>query len=158
MKLISVSLLALFALAGCQSYDIMQRNVFSDDDGNIVNVDYGRAEKEHKNTFISPMTGKEMEYHSKLLVVVELPDGEKIKAWQCMNFQRTGTMYKSDNGLWLVHVNGFTTLIYRQTEEDETRYREIYRGVLCSTPKNEDDKKKSDKWRKLKKDANGKWH
>ena len=125
---------ALFALAGCQSYEIVQRNVFSDEDGNLVAVDYGRSEKDHVNTFIAPTTGKEMEFKSKLVVRVELPDGETFTAWQCMNFLRSGTMYKTDNGRWMLLANGFSCVVYRQTEEDPDNYREVYRGVLCETP------------------------
>ena len=72
--------------SGCQSYRLVQRNVFADDDGHVIVVDYGRSEKEHVNTFVSPVTGKEMEFRSKLVVEVQLPDGDTFKAWQCMNF------------------------------------------------------------------------
>ena len=43
---------ALLLQSGCQSYEIVQRNIFADDDGNVVIVDYGRSESEHCNTFI----------------------------------------------------------------------------------------------------------
>jgi len=59
---------SLTALLGCQSYTIVQRNVFADDDGNVVSVEYGRSESDHVNTFIAPATGKEMEFKSKLMV------------------------------------------------------------------------------------------
>lgn len=133
LKIFAASLLAA-AVCGCHSYDIVQTNVFSDEDGNLVTVDYGRAEREHVNTFISPMTGKEMEFKSKLVVRVTLPDGEKYTAWQCMNFLRGGTMYKSDNEKWMFHASGLSCAVFRQTEEDLTKYREIYRGILCNSP------------------------
>ena len=128
-------LFGCLALAGCQSYAIVQRNVFSDDGGNIVSVEYGRSERDHVNTFKSPVNGKEMEFKSKLVVLAELPDGESFKAWQCMNFLPSGTMYRSDNSRWMLHANGFGCTIYRQTEEDETKYLEVYRGVLCDIDK-----------------------
>ena len=128
------ALLLSAAVYGCHSYDIVQTNVFSDEDGNLVSVDYGRAEKEHVNTFVSPMTGKEMEFKSKLVVRVTLPDGEKYTAWQCMNFLRGGTMYKSDNEQWMFHASSLSCAVLRQTEEDATRYQEVYRGILCSSP------------------------
>ena len=59
---------ALLLFAGCNSYRVVQTNIFSDEDGRIVSVDYARAEKDHVNTFVSPVTGKEMEFRSKLLV------------------------------------------------------------------------------------------
>ena len=137
---------ALVALAtGCQSYDIVQRNVFADDDGNLVVVDYGRSGSEHHNTFVSPVTGKEMDFHSKLVVKVQLPDGDTFKAWQCMNFLPRGTMYMTDSEEWKVLANGFSCIIYRQTEEKPPRYLEVYRGVICETPDRE--VKKNDKWR-----------
>lgn len=140
-------LAALLPLVGCHSYTVVQRNVFSDEDGYVVTVDYGRSESEHVNTFVSPMTGKKMDFHSRLLVLVELPDGTSIKAWQCMNFQRTGTMYRTDDDEWMVWANGFSCVVYEQDEADETRYREVYRGVLCESPKI--DVEKNDKWKVL---------
>ena len=147
LRLKSFFVLALL-LSGCQNYDIVQRNVFADDHGNIVSVDYGRSESEHVNTFVSPVTGKEMDFRSKLVVVAELPDGDSFKAWQCMNFLPYGTMYKTDNGEWMLLANGFSCTIYHQTEEDETKYLEVYRGVLCDV----DDtvkSKKNDKWKSV---------
>lgn len=134
-------------LAGCQSYTIVQRNIFADDDGNIVAVSYGRSDSEHINTFVSPVTGKEMEFRSKLMVTTELPDGESIKAWQCMNFLPRGTMYQTDDAEWKVLANGFSVVVYHRTEEDTPRYLEVYRGVICDTQ--EVGGKKNDKWRLL---------
>jgi len=142
------SVIAALLLQGCQSYTIVQRNVFADDDGNVVSVEYGRSESDHVNTFISPVTGKEMENKSKLVVLAELPDGDSFKAWQCMNIWSRGTMYRTDNNRWMLLVNGFSCTIYRQTEEDETRYREVFRGVLCEI----DDSykgKKDEKWKTI---------
>ena len=74
-------LVGLLLLAGCQSYDIVQTNVFADDDGNVISVDYGRSETDHVNTFRAPTNGKEMEFKSKLMVKVTLPNGDRFKAW-----------------------------------------------------------------------------
>jgi|GEM_PF-1046179 len=141
-----VFLLACASLvAGCLSYTIVQRNVFADDDGNVTIVDYGRSEKNHVNTFVSPTTGKEMEFESKLMLRVTLPDGDTIKAWQCMNFLSQGTMYRTDNDEWMVLVAGFSCTVYKQTEEDDTRYLEVFRGVLCDSP--EVEVQKDDRWK-----------
>ena len=137
----------LVAMQGCQSYTIVQANVFSDDNGEVVSVEYGRSEKDHINTFISPVNGEEMEFKSKLLVKVVMSGGESFKAWQCMNFLSSGTMYKTDDGEWMFLATGFTCMIFRQQEDDETKYREVYRGVLCESPKVETEK--DDKWRTL---------
>ena len=139
---------ALLLMQGCQSYEIVQRNIFADDDGNVVIVDYGRSESEHHNTFLSPVTGKEMDFHTKLVVKVQLPDGDDFKAWQCMSFlpPGTGTMYKTDNEEWKVLANGFSFSIYHRTGEPPPRdYIEVYRGVVCDIPDRE--VKKNDKWR-----------
>ena len=140
---------ALAMLTGCQSYEVVQRNVFSDEDGNLVAVDYGRSEKDHVNTFIVPMTGKEMEFKSKLVVKAELPDGETFTAWQCMNFLKRGTMYKTDNGRWMLLANGFSCIVYRQVEDDPDNYREVYRGVLCETPDIGRAKERDDRWKNV---------
>ena len=137
----------MLLLTGCQSYDIVQRNVFADDDGNVVIIDYGRSESEHYNTFISPVTGKEMDFHSKLMLKAQLPDGDTIKAWQCMNFLPRGTMYMTDDEEWKVLANGFSCIIYHQTDERPPRYLEVYRGVICDTP--EMKVEKNDKWKDI---------
>ena len=142
----AIAAAAALVLAGCQSYEIVQRNVFSDEDGNLVAVDYGRSEKAHVNTFVAPMTGKEMEFKSKLVVRAELPDGETFTAWQCMNFMRRGTMYKTDNGRWMLLADGFSCVVFRQAEDDPDNYREVYRGVLCDTPDIGVSKEKDSRW------------
>jgi hypothetical protein len=146
LRILAAAMLVL-AMQGCQSCSIVQANVFSDDDGAVVNVEYGRSEKDHVNTFVSPVSGEEMEFKSRLLVRVTMPDGESFKAWQCMNFLSSGTMYKTDNGEWMFLATGFTCMVFRQQEDDGTKYREVYRGVLCESPKVETEK--DDKWRTL---------
>ena len=132
--ILAAALLAALFAVGCQSYDVVQRNVFSDEDGNLVAVDYGRSGKDHVNTFVAPMTGKKMEFKSKLVVRVELPDGDTFTAWQCMNFLRRGTMYRTDNEKWMLLANGFSCVVYLREDGDSGDYREVYRGVLCDTP------------------------
>ena len=137
---------ALLLQVGCQSYEIVQRNIFADDDGNVVVVDYGRSESEHHNTFVSPATGKKMDFRAKLVVEVQLPDGDGIRAWQCMNFLPRGTMYMTDDEEWKILANGFSLMIFHRTGEPAPRdYLEVFRGVICDTP--EMDVKKNDKWR-----------
>ena len=141
---------ALLSVAGCNSYRVVQTNVFSDEDGRIVSVDYARAEKDHANTFVSPVTNKEMEFKSKLLVKVVLPDGDGFTAWQCMNFSRNGTMYKTDNGKYMFLAGGFSCIVYSRVNESD--YTEIYRGVLCESP---EAAKGDDKWRMVKPQKKG---
>ena len=143
-------LVGLLLLAGCQSYDIVQTNVFADDDGNVISVDYGRSETEHVNTFRAPTNGKEMEFKSKLMVKVTLPNGDRFKAWQCMNFLSMGTMYKTDDEEWMLLANGFTSIVYHQETvelrgREETRYAEVFRGVLCDIADRE--VKKDERWK-----------
>jgi len=149
------ALACALALAGCRSYEVVQSNIFSDDDGNVVSVSYGRSERVHTNTFQNPTNGKTLEFKTKLVVEVVLPDGDSFTAWQCMNFMQTGTMYRTDNEDWMILVNGFTCRIYRNDDDGKGDYREVYRGVLCETP--ERDAKKDDRWRSMKKDSRGRW-
>ena len=136
---------ALLLLQGCQSYQIVQRNVFADDDGRVIVVDYGRSDSDHYNSFVSPVTGKEMDFHTRLVVKVQLPDGDTIKAWQCMNFLPRGTMYMTDDEEWKVLANGFSCIIYHRTDEKPPRdYLEVFRGVICDTPEME--VKKDERW------------
>ena len=137
----------LALLLGCASYTFVQANVFADDDGRLVEVEYWRADKDHVNTFLSPVNGKEMEFRSRLVVRVLLPDGNRIVAWQCMNFLRQGTMYETDNHRWKVLVNGFSTLLFQR--EPDGRYREVYRGVLCDSRTTPAGMNKDERWRTL---------
>ena len=150
---ISACAAALLA-AGCQSFDILQTNVFSDDDGFIVAVDYGRASSDHVNTFIAPTNGKEMEFRSKLVVRVHLPDGDSFKAWQCMNFMGRGTTYRTDDEEWMFLATGFGCQVYHRAA-DGKGYVEVYRGVICEAPKSE--YKADERWHNMKKDSEGKW-
>ena len=149
--------LGLMALAGCHSYDIVQSNIFSNDDGFAVRVDYGRSAKDHVNTFTSPVTGEEMTFKSRLVVEVTLPDGQSFVAWQGMNFLSSGTLYQTEDKSYLTLVHGFTCRVYAHdpSPADPGRYREIYSGVLCDSPKSS--YKPNPKWRRLTKDANGRW-
>jgi len=146
MRLFQASLLlGAAALAGCQGYRIVQRNVFSDEDGALVTVAYGVSDRDHVNSFVSPVTGEELPFKSKLAVEVDLPDGDSFTAWQCMNFQTRGTMYKTDNDRWQILVNGFSCIVYRQDADARDAYRPVYRGVLCDTPAIE--VKRDDRWK-----------
>ena len=148
LKTLCLCASVLSLLSGCQSYEIVQRNIFADDDGNVVVVDYGRSESDHCNTFVSPVTGKELEFRSKLVVKVQLPDGDDFKAWQCMTTLPRGTLYQSDNGEWKFLANGFSCMIYHRTGEPPPRdYLEVYRGVICETPDREVER--NDKWRDI---------
>ncbi len=142
-------------LAGCESYDIMQRSMFSDEDGNMVEVAFGRGEDVHVNYFTSPSNGKKLEFKSRLVVEVELPDGDSFVAWQCMNMLANGTMYRTDDEEWMLLVTGFSCKVYCRNEDVEDRYDEVYRGILCDTAKG--DYKEDERWRKLKKNAAGRW-
>ena len=152
---VPTALLAASLLSGCLFYDVVQSNLFSDEDGFVVQVDYGQSGRDHVNYFRSPANGEKCEFRSRLLVLVHLPDGDSFKAWRCMNFLPSGTMYRSDNEEWMLHANGFSITVYRRIGDEGDKYREVYRGVLCETP--DTDFKPSDKWRELKKDAQGRW-
>ena len=155
LQIFVVAAAIFLAVVGCQSYEIVQTNIFSDDDGRVVSVAYGRSESFHVNTFRNPATGKDVEFKTKLVVRVRLPDGDSFTAWQCMNFFESGTMYKTDDDEWQILVNGFTCRMFLRVNDGSGLYNEVYRGILCESPKSE--KKKDSKWRSLKKDSSGNW-
>jgi hypothetical protein len=88
-----------------------------------------------------------MEFRSKLLVNVVLPDGDGFTAWQCMNFMRNGTMYKTDNEKYMFLAGGFSCIVYAR--ESDGSYSEMYRGVLCESPDGAAERGE-DKWRMVK--------
>ena len=128
---------ALFALfAGCTSFSPQQSSMFTDSDGNIVAVEYGRSKSDHKSNFTAP-NGKVVEMKSKLGVRVTLPDGESFLAWECMNVLPSGTMYRSDNEKWMYHANGISCRVFEkaQNANGEDDYLEVFEGIICEGPK-----------------------
>lgn len=128
---------ALFALfAGCTSFSPQQSSMFTDSDGNIVAVEYGRSKSDHKSNFTAP-NGKVVEMKSKLGVRVTLPDGERFLAWECMNVLPSGTMYRSDNEKWMYHANGISCRVFEkaQNANGEDDYLEVFEGIICEGPK-----------------------
>jgi len=125
-------LAALLAIAaGCQSYTIMQQNVFVDDDGNVLTVRYGHLESERTTTVRNPLTRKDVEMSSRLAVSLTLPEpnGSELMAYQCMNFLPSGTMYGTDDGKWLFLANGITSAVYL-INEDKTDYVLVFSGIM----------------------------
>lgn len=130
MKMRILAFAALMtALAGCNSFKVMQTNSFIDEDGNLITVKYGQLAKDHKTQFVSPVNGKTLDMSSKLAVDVTLPDGGTFMGYQCMNMLRTGTMYKSSNEKWLFHANGTSCSVYLR-DESINDYRLVFNGIL----------------------------
>jgi len=138
---------SLLAFSGCNSYRIVDTHRFMNEDGAVAVVGYGRAEKDHVNTFRSPANGQELEFTSKLVVEVELPDGESFTAWQGMNFAGAGTLYRSDDDEWIVLVAGFICRVAPRDENVPQGYREVFSGVLCNTPVEKPEQ--DTRWRKV---------
>ena len=103
--------IAAFALAGCSSFTPMQTSLFTDEDGNIISVEYGRAKNDHETKFTAP-NGSVMTMKSKFALFLTHPDGDDFDAWQCINTLQTGTMYRSDNERWMYHANGISCRVF----------------------------------------------
>ena len=133
---------ALFALAlglsGCTSFVPLQSSMFTDENGNIVCVDYGRDRDEHESKFTAP-NGKEMTMKSRLKVRVTLSDGTEFLAWECMNPLPTGTMYRTNNEKWMYHANGISCRVFRETVNPQgvRDYLVVFEGIICEGPKKE---------------------
>jgi hypothetical protein len=128
--------LAVLVLAGCASFDPMQTSLFTDENGNIVSVDYGRSKKDHESKFTAP-SGKVMTMKSKLAVRVTLPDGTDFVAWECMNPLPSGTMYRTNNEKWMYHANGITCQVFSKALNPEGKddYLLVFEGMICEGPK-----------------------
>ena len=127
--------LAALVLAGCTSFEPLQTSLFTDEDGNILSVDYGRSKEDHESKFVAP-NGKVMTMKSKLVVRVTLPDGDDFVAWECMNPLLSGTMYRTDNERWMYHANGITCRVFMEAinPRGEKDYIIAYEGVICEGP------------------------
>jgi len=130
--------LAALVMVGCASFTPMQSSLFTDEDGNVISVDYGRSEKDHESKFTAP-NGKVMTMKSKLAVKVTLPDGTDFVAWECMNTLPSGTMYRTDNEKWMFHANGITCQVFAATvnPEGQNDYLLVFEGIICQGPKKE---------------------
>ena len=144
MKNLILPLFSALALSGCASYETMQTCRFVNEDGQFLQVSYEQGSEPHVTTFVSPANGKEMEYSSKLRVVVELPDGDSFKAYQVMNFISTGSLYKTDDERWIYLANGFTCKVLK-LNQNPGEYAVEFEGVICESP--EKSAKKNSKWR-----------
>jgi len=132
------ALVCALCLSACVSARIFQTNVFTNEGGEQVTVHYGRLDKDHTTTYLWPVTGKEVTLTSRLVVEVALPDGTSFTAYQCMNVLPSGTMYKTDNDKWMFHANGLSCTVYRRVEvAGRTDYLEVYRGIVCESPRKE---------------------
>ena len=118
-------------LAGCESFYLSQSDMFVDEDGAVIAVEYGKIDRDHVSTFIAP-NGKELEFKSRFSVRVVMPDGASFQAYQCFNELLSGALYRSDNGRWTYHANGSSCTVYEQIEEK--LYKPVFSGVVCRGP------------------------
>ena len=125
-------------LAGCTTFKPTQSSMFTDEEGNVIVVDYGRDRKDHESTYTAP-NGKVMTMKSKLKVRVTLPDGTDFLAWECMNEMPTGTMYRSNNRKFMFHANGISCRVFEKAvnPQGQEDYLLIFEGLICEGPKKE---------------------
>ena len=138
-RAVIMACVAALAAAGCTSFTPLQTSMFTDEEGNIVVVDYGRDLKDHESKFTAP-SGKVMTMKSKLKVRVTLPDGTDFLAWECMNPLPSGTMYRTSNEKWMYHANGISCRVFKKAVNPDTGqddYLEIFEGVICEGPKDD---------------------
>lgn len=124
-------------LAGCVSFLPQQTSLFTDEDGNLVSVEYGNSRKDHESKFTAP-NGKVLTMKSRLGVRVTLPDGDDFFAWECMNPLRSGTMYRSNNEKWMYHANGISCTVFMKSVNPQGKedYLVVFEGIICEGPKN----------------------
>lgn len=128
-RCLAVALLAAFC--GCNTVTVTQANVFQDEDGFSLRVEYGTLKRAHTTHFVSP-NGREQDFESQLTVAVELPDGKSFRGYQCLNPLPQGTMYESGNRKYLYHASGFACRVYQLGEDGE--YYTIFEGQLARIP------------------------
>lgn len=122
--------LTALALVGCATFTRTQTNLFVDEDGNVISVDYGTRSKDHVFDMVSPANGQPMTFSSELMVKVTLPNGDRITAYRCFNPIPVGTMYMTDDEEWKYLANGFNCTIYRRLP-DKSDYVAAFDGVLA---------------------------
>lgn len=120
---------AALAMSGCATFTKTQTSLFVDEDSNVISVEYGTRSKDHVFDMVSPGNGQPMEFSSKLMVRVLLPNGDRITAYRCFNPIPVGTMYMTDDEHWKYLANGFNCTIYEQLP-DKSDYVAVFDGVL----------------------------
>ena len=139
MKL-ALFFLSALALAGCTSFSPQQTLLFTDENGNVISVDYGRSKKDHESKYTAP-NGQVLTMKSPLAVRVTLPDGTDFVAWKCMNPPQllSGTTYRSDNEKWIYHAYGTACQVFREAlnPEGQKDYLIVFEGIVCEGPKKE---------------------
>ena len=142
MKRTKLTLLILssLVLAGCMSFDHQQTLLFTDENGNTISVEYGRARKDHESKYTAP-NGKVMTMKSPLAVRVTLHDGKDFVAWRCMNPPQLmqGTVYRSDNEKWMFHADGIRCMVFKEVlnPSGQKDYLIVFEGIVCEGPKKE---------------------
>ena len=123
-------------MSGCVSFTPMQTSLFTDENGNVISVEYGRTKKDHESKFLAP-SGKVMTMKSKLAVSVTMPDGDSFFAYECMNVLPSGTMYRSDSEKWMFHANGLACRVFRKALNPEGKddYLLVFEGMICEGPR-----------------------
>ncbi len=136
MKRLLLFAAALLLLAGCASFIPQQTSLFTDEDGNLVSVEYGRSEDDHESKFTAP-NGKVLTMKTKLGVRVTLPDGDGFVGWECMNPLMTGTMYRSNDEEWMYHANGISCQVFQKSVNPSGKqdYLVVFEGIICEGPK-----------------------
>lgn len=118
------------ALAGCASFERTQTDAFVDEDGYMIRVDYGLRSKDHIFMVPSPGNGKLVEYRSKLMVRVTLPDGDSFSAYRTLNSMPIGTMYMSDNEEWIFLTKGYWATVQHRDSPDSIDYSGVFEGYI----------------------------
>ena len=118
------------ALSGCALFERSQVDAFVDDQGYMIKVEYGTRSKDHVFMVPSPGNGKLVEYRSKLMVRVTLPDGERFSAYRTLNSMPIGTMYMSDNEKWIFLTKGYWATVQKQDRKDSPDYTGVFEGYI----------------------------
>ena len=121
----------ILLLAGCASFRRTQRDMFIDDDGYLVHVEYGERSSPHRYKMVSPMNGRSIDCESKLMVRVQLPDEKWITCYFCQNDFTYGTMYSTDDGDWKYFTTGLECAVFRK-DTRRNDYLIVYKGTACS--------------------------
>jgi len=122
-------LLAL--LAGCASFRPLQVDYFLDDDGNVMEVEYGESSKPYTYKMVSPMNGAEVECTETKLVRIKLPEPstETLLCYICQNESPKGTMYATRDGKWKFLTIGIASRLYLWYP-DEREYLLVFEGNI----------------------------
>ena len=122
-------------VAGCATFKPTMKELFVDDKGNVMTVEYGDRSRKYEYEMVSPMNGVVVKSTATKMVRVTTPEPENevLDFYLCQNVSPKGTMYSTRNEKWKFLTIGTASQLYLWSP-DENDYLLVFEGELFVVP------------------------